>query len=345
MKIFIDVDNTVLEHTSSYNIKTESRVHKTMGQNPIYNEYAIENMYKTAVVTDPSNFRELFARDNTYILTKSSNDTYERYKQIKIAQVLGTTVEELLAMTDSSGKPKYMFVNFFEDKSSFIKNMFDIQTLKNCILIDDYSENLANWERDGGIGIKFYNEYNSPIHPMGGLVISNFKIFTANLTPDPNTFIFVDNLVANELLSSHMSKINVISLIDLIYDEIIKTFNLEFNQFDAYKSKHSKFMREYYIFLESFNFYKISEFIREKAVNDKVNVLDIPFPYDKSIYKSELNIKNNLVIEYNAVKEQKERVADIYITMPTELILGYKYDMLRSTLMDIITIINSNQIQ
>lgn len=42
MKIFIDVDNTVLEHTSSYNARTESRVHKTMGQNPTFNEDAIK---------------------------------------------------------------------------------------------------------------------------------------------------------------------------------------------------------------------------------------------------------------------------------------------------------------
>lgn len=342
MKIFIDVDNTVLEHTSSYNIKTESRVHKTMGQNPLYNEQAIKNMYYTAVVTDPSNFRKLFKRDNTYILTKSSNDTYEKYKQIKIAQVLGISVKELLALKDSNGNPKYMYVSFYEDKSEYIKNLFKIDSLKDCVLIDDYSENLAQWEQEEGIGIKFYNEYNSPVHPMGGLVISNFKMFTATLEPNPNMFVFVDSLIASELHSSNIKSINVISLIDLIYDEIVNNFNLDNKQFNAYKSKHSKFMQEYYIFLESFNFYKIKQYIQEKADINKINVIDIPFPYDKSVFKRELAIKENLVIEYNAIKEQKERVADVYITMPTELIYNYKHNMLRSTLYDIISIINAN---
>lgn len=342
MKIFIDVDNTVLEHTSSYNTRTESRVHKTMGQNPTYNEDAIEMMYTSAIVTDPSNFKKLFARDNSYILTKSSNDTYEKYKQERIARLLGITVKELNELKDSNGHPKYMYVDFYEDKSEYIKNMFDKEDLSGCILIDDYSENLAQWEQEGGIGIKFYNEYNSPIHPMGGLVISNFKLFNFNPRDNARNVFFTDSLVANDVKALEIHDINIIPIIDLTYDEIMNTFNLEKKQFEAQKNKHSVFMSEYYQFLERFNFDKVKKYIESKVIDGKLNIIENPFPYQKSIYKQELNINANLVVEYNSEREPRENVADVYITMPSELIYNYKHDMIRRSIIDILSIINDN---
>lgn len=343
MKIFIDVDNTVLEHTSSYNAQTESRVHKTMGQNPTFNEDAIKNMYYSAIVSDPNNFKKLFFRDNVYILTKSSNDTYEKYKQLKMASVLGLTVDELIGLTDSQGHPKYMYVSFEQDKSEYIENMFNINSLEDCILIDDYSENLALWEEDGGIGIKFYNEYNSPIHPMGGLVISNFKLFTFNPSKNQNSMMFVDSLVANEMRNSEIDNMNIIPIIDLVNSEVIKTFDLEEKQFDTQKNKHSQFLSEYYQFLERFNFYKIEEYIKNLLKPGMINVIENPFRYNKGLYKQNLDIKENLVIEYNATKGIRENAADVYVTMPSEIIYNYKHDMIKRTILEIIEIINSNQ--
>lgn len=343
MKIFIDVDNTVLEHTSSYSARTEGRVHKTMGQNPTFNEDAIKNMYYSAIVTDPTNFKKLFFRDNVYILTKSSNQTYEKYKQLKMANVLGLTVEELNQMTDKEGHPKYMYVEFGEDKSKYIKDMFDIKDLHGCVLIDDYSENLALWEEDGGIGIKFYNEYNSPIHPMGGLVISNFKLFTFKPQITNNSMLFVDSLVANEIRVMKISDVNIIPIINLINNEVIKTFNLESKQFDTQKNKHSQFLKEYYQFLERFNFYKIDDYIKKLIKPEAINIIENPFPYNKSLYKRDLDIKENLVIEYNATKTPRENAADVYVTMPSEIIYNYKHDMIKRTILEIVAIINNNQ--
>lgn len=343
MKIFIDVDNTVLEHTSSYNARTESRVHKTMGQNPTYNEDAIKNMYYSAIVTDPKNFKSLFFRDNVYILTKSSNDTYEKYKQLKMANVLGITVEELVTMTDSKGHPKYMYVSFDQDKSQYIKDMFGKTDLHGCVLIDDYSENLALWEEDGGIGIKFYNEYNSPIHPMGGLVISNFKLFSFKPQLVNNSMMFVDSLVANEIRVMELKDANIIPIIELVNKEVIKTFDLEEKQFDTQKNKHSQFLSEYYQFLERFNFYKVDNFIKERLKDNAINVIENPFPYNKTLYKRDLDIKENLVIEYNATKEPRENAADVYVTMPSEIIYNYKHDMIKRTILEIMAIINNNQ--
>lgn len=343
MKIFIDVDNTVLEHTSSYNARTESRVHKTMGQNPTFNEDAIKNMYYSAIVTDPNNFKKLFFRDNVYILTKSSNDTYEKYKQLKMANVLGITVEELVNLTDKHGHPKYMYVSFTEDKSEYIKNIFGKNDLNGCVLIDDYSENLALWEEEGGIGIKFYNEYNSPVHPMGGLVISNFKLFAYKPQTNLSSIMFVDSLVANEIQTMEIANINIIPIIDLVNYEVMKTFDLEDKQFETQKNKHSRFLSEYYQFLERFNFYKIDDFIKSKVIEGTINVIENPFPYNKSIYKEDLGIKENLVIEYNAERAPKENAADVYVTMPSEIIYNYKHDMIKRTILEIISIINANQ--
>ncbi len=342
MKIFIDVDNTVLEHTSSYNARTESRVHKTMGQNPTYNEDAIKNMYYSAIVTDPTNFKKLFFRDNVYILTKSSNDTYEKYKQQKMAKVLGLTVSELVSMSDSEGHPKYMYVDFAQDKSQYIRDMFKVKDLTNCVLIDDYSENLALWEEDGGIGIKFFNEYNSPIHPMGGLVISNFKLFSFKPQFVENSMMFVDSLIANEIRMMDIPGTNIIPIIDLVNEQVIETFHLENKQFHTQKNKHSQFLSEYYQFLERFNFWKVDNFIKKQIVEEKLNIIENPFPYNKSLYKRDLNIKENLVIEYNAVKGPKENAADVYVTMPSEIIYNYKQDMIKRTIMEIVAIINDN---
>lgn len=300
-------------------------------------------MYYSAIVTDPNNFKKLFFRDNVYILTKSSNDTYEKYKQLKMANVLGLTVEELTSLTDSKGHPKYMYVSFEQDKSEYIKNEFQINDLHSCVLIDDYSENLALWEEEGGIGIKFYNEYNSPIHPMGGLVISNFKLFSFKPNINPNSMMFVDSLVANELRMLTVKDMNIIPIIDLINSEVIKTFELEEKQFDTQKNKHSQFLSEYYIFLERFNFYKIKNYIQSKIKPGKINVIENPFKYNKSLYKKELEIKENLVIEYNATKNLRDNAADVYVTMPSEIIYNYKRDMIKRTMLEILAIINNNQ--
>ena len=41
MKYFIDVDNTILEHSGFYSIETEGRIHSSIGKFPSENENAI----------------------------------------------------------------------------------------------------------------------------------------------------------------------------------------------------------------------------------------------------------------------------------------------------------------
>lgn len=47
-----------------------------------------------------------------------------------------------------------IFCRLGENKAEIIKNKLKIKIDSNCILIDDYTKNLREWEQVGGIGIK-----------------------------------------------------------------------------------------------------------------------------------------------------------------------------------------------
>ncbi|MGL4382636.1 MAG: hypothetical protein ACRCTA_02855, partial [Bacilli bacterium] len=100
MKLFIDVDNTILEHSNFYSIETESRVHSTIGSYPQENSIGIETMYETAICRNPDIVRALFALDNVYILTKYQTIEYELHKQKKVAQLLNISVKQLQEAVD-----------------------------------------------------------------------------------------------------------------------------------------------------------------------------------------------------------------------------------------------------
>jgi hypothetical protein len=46
---------------------------------------------------------------------------------------------------------------------------FDMVDPKNNILVDDYSSNLREWEKHGGIGIKFSNKLNDKFYTINSL--------------------------------------------------------------------------------------------------------------------------------------------------------------------------------
>lgn len=41
-----------------------------------------------------------------------------------------------------------------ENKATKIRNVLDLEMINDCILLDDYTKNLVEWEQSGGIGIK-----------------------------------------------------------------------------------------------------------------------------------------------------------------------------------------------
>lgn len=324
-KIFIDVDNTILEHTGFYSLETESRVHKSMGKNPSDNEQAIKVMYESALVTDPNNFRELFMRENVFILTKSSNEVYEKYKQMRIASILGVTHEQLISMRNSEGHLKYMYLGYEEEKAEVIKSVFNLKNLKKCILIDDFSENIVNWQENQGIGIKFYNEYNSAVHPTGGIVISNFKLFSVK--NDELKYVFADSRTAYHL--QHVKKgdpVVYISVLQLLQQDICETFNIDINKIDNTQSLNMKFLEEYYQFVERVDFNRIARPMSTLIDKSKVNIIANSFEYNKKPYKDYLGMDN--IINIECVNEKKpKKSADIYISIPN----GLNYEVKTTT--------------
>lgn len=41
-----------------------------------------------------------------------------------------------------------------ENKATKIRSVLDLEMINDCILLDDYTKNLIEWEQSGGIGIK-----------------------------------------------------------------------------------------------------------------------------------------------------------------------------------------------
>ena len=51
-------------------------------------------------------------------------------------------------------KHNIVFCRLGENKASIIKKRLDINIDKTCLLLDDYTRNLEQWQEYGGIGIK-----------------------------------------------------------------------------------------------------------------------------------------------------------------------------------------------
>ena len=149
MKIFIDVDNTIIEHYGFYSYETESRVHKSIGKFPVDNIESIKYMYKTSVCHDPETIKELFKNEDVHILTKYPDMTYEIEKQKRIASLFDMTVDELTNATNKNGEPKYIKVKQSDSKVETVLEKLNIKSIEGSILVDDYSLNIIEWENAG----------------------------------------------------------------------------------------------------------------------------------------------------------------------------------------------------
>lgn len=323
MKIFIDVDNTILEHTTFYNSKTEGRLHKIFNLDPVAHETSIQRMYEGSVCSDVQNFKKIFYLDNVYILTKTSNDIYEKHKRIRLAKLLGIEVEEMMAYKDANGHPKYITVDEHTPKSEFIMNLLDIDNISDCILVDDYSKNIIEWEEDGGIGIKFNNQYNTNYHPCGGVIISNFKLFTYMI--EGNTF---DHLIIEPKIAYYFKKTypnaNYINYLTFIKNFVKDTFKIKEHLKENTKSPITDFMANCYSFIELYNSSILKEYYDENKKQDLLNIVINPFDYTY-VFKDIVKTKNTLTIGYSS-SEKDIRLRDISISVPTELYEENSYE-------------------
>ncbi len=316
MKIFLDVDNTILEHTNFYSEKTEGRIHKIFNTDPTSNEEAIRRMYEGSVCSDVDNLKKLLKRDDFYILTKTSNDTYEKYKRIRMAQLFNISVDELLSMKDKDGKPKYITVNQEATKADYLMECFAIDSIKDFILVDDYSQNIIEWEEEGGIGIKFHNEYNSCSHPNGGLVISNFKIFTYFSNKKDFTNIVIDSTL-RDIFNIYYPNANYIDFFEIIKNDIIKRFSIEEGIYENTKNSFTDFLTEYYSFVEKHNFDEIMNIMEKQFSKDKRNIIIHPFAFSDKAKKYFQSLGDTIFIAYSKSSKDK-RIRDLFISTPSQ---------------------------
>lgn len=324
MKFFIDVDNTIIEHSGFYSYETESRIHRSIGKYPEDNRAAISAMYQTSVCHDPEMFRRLMQSDEVYILTKYPHQEYELHKQIRVAEILGISSEELLDLKDSAGNPKYICVKQEGSKVADVKKIFGVDNINDYILIDDYSENLIEWEQFGGIAIKYYNEYNSPNHPTNGLSISNFRIFEYFLDEKIISSILLNgtnrhklNLV-DDLLTKNLKEKNKIDNIKLIKEDLEHHLKIEHFP-ENHKYSYLDFLLEYYNFRNHLDKYYWINKIKEKMNPDKFTTINTLFELpstsvDDLSKELNINILKVAVLSMDKTKRPKN-MYDVYMTI------------------------------
>jgi 5'(3')-deoxyribonucleotidase len=80
---------------------------------------------------------------NLYIISASPNDRADMDKMTWIKKYLPNIPQENITIC-----------RLGENKAEIIQKKYGIKIDKNCLLLDDYSNNLFQWEEHGGIGIK-----------------------------------------------------------------------------------------------------------------------------------------------------------------------------------------------
>jgi len=318
MKIFIDVDNTILEHSGFYSISTEERIHSTISNYPNENIEAIELMYQSSTCRNPDLVRELFALEDVYILTKYKSTEYESFKQIRLANILGISVDELLKLKDKNGVRKYINLQYYESKVYTVFELFGVDNLDGYLLLDDYSANIIEWQNYGGIGIKYYNQYNSANHPTLGLSISNFEFFKSFLDRKAfsNLMIVCEDVFKLSFFTDVLidkSKLNPINLVDTVISDMKKRLDIEDYRINRkYDLKSSIF--EYYNFMDNL----IPDYWHNRFLQD------IQPNIENSLLYSSLNIdlrKINIADKSLALKiidrekDSSPFVFDIYLTL------------------------------
>ncbi len=326
MKIFLDIDNTVLEHYGFYSPETESRVHKSIGKFPKENKTAIDSMYSSSVCRDPESVRKLFFLDNAYILTKSPIEEFELHKKIRVAEILDITLDELNNLKDSKGNLKYIDLPLTSSKVDVVKDIFKTDSIEDYVLIDDYSANIIEWEKHGGIGIKYFNEYNSPNHPTNGISISNFSVF-GNLLDDCNLLLTGVNKLKLNIISNHLAEFNQghteIDFTDIILNDMKSRFDLDTIE-DNSKVNLMDFIVQYYHFMIINKPGYWVDQVKELIDPEKVHVIKSVFELNTTNISSAVNTTTKPAITINILTSSVDRpsfVYDVYFTIDEKKLL------------------------
>ena len=150
-KIFLDLDGTL----AKFNVRNAlNRFQTEKGF------FANLKAYKGI-----ENINELAKEGNVYIISASPNEQADKDK--------ATWIDLFLP---NLPKTNICFCRLGKNKAKEIKKNLNIIINKECILLDDYTQNLVEWESVGGVGIKRLTSVaNNKSGRWKGLAIRNLK--------------------------------------------------------------------------------------------------------------------------------------------------------------------------
>lgn len=129
IKLFVDLDGTL----ARFNVKNAlERFDKEKGF------FAKLLAYKGIEVIN-----ELATKGNIYIISASPNEQADNDKMIWLRKYLPNIKQENITIC-----------RIGENKAKIIENKYSMTIDKNCLLLDDYTKNLIEWENFGGKGVK-----------------------------------------------------------------------------------------------------------------------------------------------------------------------------------------------
>lgn len=148
--IFIDMDGTIAEWNAA---KTFEDLYLQGTFQNLHPNEDILNKLKAAIKEHPNvqfYILSCYLTDSKYALKEKQAWLDKYFPEIKTENRL--------------------FVPYGEDKSTFLAQR-QIHINKKCVLIDDYTSNLLEWEKAGGLGVKYLNGINHSNKTWKGLFI------------------------------------------------------------------------------------------------------------------------------------------------------------------------------
>lgn len=128
-KLFIDLDGTI----AKFNVRNAlERFDKEIGF------FANLGAYKGVEVVN-----ELALNNNVFVISASPNEQADRDKMTWLEKYLPNVRQENITIC-----------RIGQNKAQIIESKYSITINEECLLLDDYTKNLNEWENFGGIGIK-----------------------------------------------------------------------------------------------------------------------------------------------------------------------------------------------
>lgn len=157
-KIFLDLDGTL----AKFNVRNALNRFQT-------EKGFFANLKAYKGIED---INELAKKGNVYIISASPNEQADKDK--------ATWIDLFLP---NLPKSNICFCRLGKNKAKEIKKNLNIIINKECILLDDYTQNLVEWESVGGVGIKRLTSVaDNKSGKWKGLAIRNLRELKGALT-------------------------------------------------------------------------------------------------------------------------------------------------------------------